>query len=155
VSVDPIVVTYNGGLNPELWDVNVCLSATQTTGNMIVYKTHDNGGTFDSDLPVVPLFTFTRQSDSEERALDGYPSYLDILEALDVPWEYASPDPSSCRSNFCAPNGYDQVGDLAEQGVISTCAETPVVPAMPRAATAVLIVAVASLGLYLIRRFAV
>jgi hypothetical protein len=154
VSVDPIVVTYNGGLDPELWDVRVCLSETQTTGNMLIDKTHANGGTFDSDLAVVPLFTFTRQSDSAERVLDGYPSYLDILEAVSVPWEYASPDPLSCRSNFCAPDEYEQAGLLAAQGLFSTCGGSEV-PAMPRAATAVLIVAVASLGAYLIRRLAV
>jgi hypothetical protein len=153
-SIDPITVTYNGGQSPELWDVDVCLSASQVTGNMLVNKTHPDGGTFDSDLPIVPLFVFSRQSDSAERVLDGALAGLsDILEAVGVPWEYASPDPLSCRSNFCAPDPYTQVGALMTHGLLSTCAEE--VPVLTRlsAATIALIVMLALVGVFLIRRF--
>jgi hypothetical protein len=71
VGVNPITVTYNGGLNPEEWNVAVCLSPSpQPVGSMTITKTHPDGGTFDSTLPVVPLFTFTRVSDGAVRELD-------------------------------------------------------------------------------------
>lgn len=64
-SVSPITVTYNGGQNPELWDVQVCLSsaAPQPQGTMTVRNGPcgcSEGGTFISDLPVLPKLTFTR-----------------------------------------------------------------------------------------------
>lgn len=150
-SIHPITVTYSGGLDPELWDVHVCLSPTQATGNMLINKTHPDGGDFESDLSVVPLFIFTRVSDSEERILDGFPNHMDILEAVDVPWEYADPAPLSCRSNFCAPDPYVQAGVLATQGLLSTCGDA--VPAMPTAGVIILIGVLASVGVYVIRRF--
>lgn len=60
VSSSPITVTFNGGQNPELWDVRVCLSdLPQPQGTMTINHTHSNGGTFDSSLPVQPKFIFT------------------------------------------------------------------------------------------------
>ncbi len=60
VSVDPITVTYNGGQNPESWDVEVYLSTTlpQPVGTMTITKTHDDGGTFESTFGVIPRFVF-------------------------------------------------------------------------------------------------
>ncbi len=77
-SIEPIVVTYHGGLDPELWDVEVDLSTEPgTRGEAMVFKVHANGGTFDSFLPVQPRYTFTRQSDAMTVELDtglaGYP----------------------------------------------------------------------------------
>lgn len=153
-SVSPITVTYNGGLYPELWDVDICLSASQVTGDMLINKTHPNGGTFDSDLPIVPLFVFTRQSDGEERILDGASAGIsDILVAVEVPWEYASPDPLSCRSNFCAPDPYTEVGALMTHGLLPTCGEEVPVLTRSSAATIALIAMLALVGVYLIRRF--
>ncbi len=61
VSVEPIIVTYNGGQDPEEWDVHIELSpGPQQPGPLTATKTHENGGTFDSTLFVQPLFTFTR-----------------------------------------------------------------------------------------------
>ncbi len=61
VSLDPVVVTFNGGQNPEEWDLHVTLSQfPQQQGIMDVQKHHANGGTFVADLPVTPLFTFTQ-----------------------------------------------------------------------------------------------
>ncbi|MFQ5599222.1 MAG: hypothetical protein ACE5G2_01570, partial [Candidatus Krumholzibacteriia bacterium] len=54
-STEPITVTYNGGMNPELWDVDVHLSQLpQPQGTMTITKNHPNGGFFSSDLPVLP-----------------------------------------------------------------------------------------------------
>lgn len=76
-SVNPITVTYNGGLNPELWRVDIGLSQNfiQQQGSVTATKTHANGGTFDSVMPVRPRLTFTRQSDSAMRTLDDGRSY--------------------------------------------------------------------------------
>jgi len=47
-----------GGLG-TLWDVEVTLSGIQSTGFMTIFKTDNDGGTFDAVLPVDPLLTFT------------------------------------------------------------------------------------------------
>jgi hypothetical protein len=154
VSTNPITVTYNGGLNPELWDMYVGLSASQINGNALIRKTHANGGTFDSDLPVVPTFVFVRQSDAAERTLDGGspPLWTETLEVLDEPWEYFEPAPLSCRSNFCAPGPYVQTGVKFTQGLLSTCAEP--VPAARSTAIILFAAALAGIGLFAMRRFA-
>ncbi|MBK8266936.1 MAG: hypothetical protein IPK83_00965 [Planctomycetes bacterium] len=61
VSCQPITVTYNGGQNPEQWNIAVGLSPTPApngtlTGTMLT----PTGGTFDSVLFVQPVFTFNR-----------------------------------------------------------------------------------------------
>ena len=59
VSVEPIVVTYMGGQNPELWDVVVGLSdLPQVLGVMEIVQFDPTGGIFNSILPVLPKFTF-------------------------------------------------------------------------------------------------
>jgi hypothetical protein len=71
VSVMPITVTY-GGLDPEDWNVQVDLSETvPPPGHFTATKTHENGGTFTSDLNVQPRFVFTKVLDpGEVRELD-------------------------------------------------------------------------------------
>ncbi|MBD3258166.1 hypothetical protein GF377_07010 [candidate division GN15 bacterium] len=59
-SVDPVTVTYNGGQDPETWDVRVVLSGDpQPVGGMDVTRGCEEGGTFDLSLPVHPKFIFT------------------------------------------------------------------------------------------------
>ncbi len=71
VSIQPITVTYNGGFNPESWNVAVCLSATpQAQGTMTIRRDCADGGTFDSSLPVRPKFVFSRTSPAAIRVLD-------------------------------------------------------------------------------------
>lgn len=71
VSAQPITVTYNGGQNPESWNVKVCLSATaQTQGSMTIRRTCTDAGTFDATLPVRPKFVFTRTSPPATMTLD-------------------------------------------------------------------------------------
>lgn len=78
-SASPIIVTENGGQNPQPWDVELDLSVNpQPQGTMTATKTHDNGGTFDAVLPVQPRFTFTRvENPGDIRILDtgleGFP----------------------------------------------------------------------------------
>ena len=70
-SIDPIDVTY-GGQNPEPWDVKVRLSdsAFQPPGLLTIRKEHGNGGTFDAQIPVQPLFVFTRVADGTRCVID-------------------------------------------------------------------------------------
>lgn len=90
-SVQPITVTYNGGMNPELWNVSVHLSsaAPQQQGSMTIRREKAEGGSYDSSLPVLPKFTFTRISDSAVRTLDcglggcGGPI---VLQLTNSPW---------------------------------------------------------------------
>ena len=88
VSMEPITVQCGGG-DPDQWDVNVGLSPTQPSkGRMTIHHGTD-GGTFDSQLPVVPLFTFTRISDGTTLMLDGWDLPPQILQAEGVPWRNA------------------------------------------------------------------
>jgi hypothetical protein len=72
VSVGPIIVTSDGGQNPQEWDVKVVLSSMPAIpGGVSAEKTSDNGGTYDITLEVYPLLTFTRVSDGYTRTLDS------------------------------------------------------------------------------------
>ena len=110
VSTEPITVTYNGGQNPEEWDIHVSLNPIEPSlGSMDVTKTHDNGGTYDVVLVVYPKFTFTRVSDESEVELEDFSLYQNSFLAEEgVPWEYdlAGLDCPDCTSNF-AP-GYSE-----------------------------------------------
>ncbi|MCP4593866.1 MAG: hypothetical protein GY842_24290 [bacterium] len=94
--VDPITVTFNGGQDPELWDVpTVGLSEVHTDvntnndppmGSLTVTKTHCNGGTYTSVLHVQPRFTFTKVgAPGEVRVLDTGLEGIDpvLLEQTD------------------------------------------------------------------------
>jgi hypothetical protein len=66
-SVVPIAVTV--GTEQQEWDVAVDLSRVQPPhGQMTIVRTSDQGGTFDSQLFVLPRFTFTHGD--ETRVLD-------------------------------------------------------------------------------------
>lgn len=109
VSTNPITVTYNGGQNPELWEVMKSLSPTPSgPGSKDLHHSIPDGGTFDSQLPVRPQFTFRRLSDNTIRTLDAgapaFSSFFDVFVEIDAPWRHTS-DPSEvaqpgCKSNF-------------------------------------------------------
>jgi hypothetical protein len=90
-SVEPITVTYNGGQMPEQWDVTVDLSAvTPPVGTVTATKTHCNGGTYGSELNVMPRFTFTGVVDpGTVRVLDtglvGM-DHITLSQTNDHPW---------------------------------------------------------------------
>jgi len=93
-STHPITVTYDGGQDPELWDVKVCLSSvdTQHIGSMIIRHECSDGGTFDATLPVTPRFIFTRQSDLEQRVLDlGDDPTVISFQTVCGRWTYFDP----------------------------------------------------------------
>ena len=73
VSAAPVIVTFNGGLNPEPWDVTVELSPTapSTPGVLSALLTHANGGTYSTNLIFSPRFTFTEVANAANvRVLD-------------------------------------------------------------------------------------
>lgn len=128
VSIQPIVVTFNGGQNPELWDVRLGLSQMpQAPGQMNVTKLNSLGGTFDSVLPVLPKFVFEPVGGGTTRELDfGLLGMQPVqFQAQDVPWVYGNPPATSCTSNFCVnPNNLTVEQSLdAQHGVISICLE--------------------------------
>ncbi len=102
VSAQPITVTFNGGQNPQLWDLNVCLSSqvSQQQGTMTLRKTCDQGGTFDSQLPVTPKLVFIRQSDFAVRVLDPAPPIF--LRAQSSRWVH---DPAPSLNVISIPPG--------------------------------------------------
>ena len=72
VSCRPIIVTFNGDQNRQLWDVRLERSTQpQERGVMAITLDDSGGGTFDATLPVTPRFTFTRQSDGRTQTLDA------------------------------------------------------------------------------------
>jgi hypothetical protein len=80
----PITVTYNGGQNPESWNVDVALSPSpQPVGSMTIRPSTKNFGDFDLSVSVLLRLTFTR-------VLDGVTQVLDLpsldLHATFVPW---------------------------------------------------------------------
>ncbi len=160
VSVNPITVTYNGGLNPELWNVEITLSPSlASTGTMTIRKEHANGGTFDAAILLQPYFTFTRVSDSEVRTLDGAGIHEDLIEALGVPWVYADPNLAcpSCVTNFIPghdgvnPVNYTLTGSSSLHTVRCGCIQTPI-PTLSQWGLAAVLTILLTLGIYLLAR---
>ena len=115
VSCAPITVTSNG-MYPELWDVTVGLSATGPVpqGTMTVTKTHTNGGTFDADFYVQPVFTFTKVSDPGQvrvfdTGLEGIPPTH--LSTAAAPWLQVVPGASTCSPDFAPGYRTDESSD--------------------------------------------
>jgi hypothetical protein len=66
ISTSPITVTYDGGQNPEEWQVDICLSSIgyPPSGFMYINRHCDSGGSFTVDFsdPIFLKATFTRVS---------------------------------------------------------------------------------------------
>ena len=75
VSTQPITVTF-GGEAEQQWNLGVALSsqAPQQTGSMQIWRGCDQGGTFKSQLPVVPKFIFERVDRTLGLVLDPRPA---------------------------------------------------------------------------------
>lgn len=107
-SCEPIIVTQNGGQNPQQWNVSVGLSKlTPPPGSIELTRTHQNGGIFTAEFSVQPVFTFTQvDSPSNVRILDtaelGTPPVF--LETIgQAPWVFQlSPGSTvfTCGVNF-------------------------------------------------------
>ena len=61
-SAQPIVVTYNGGQNPDPWSVQMQVNPNtpQAPGAMTLTRSSEQSGTFTFDLPVASEVTFRR-----------------------------------------------------------------------------------------------
>ena len=154
VSVAPITVTYNGGQNPELWDIEVELSQLpQPQGQMTINRTHANGGTFDTNLPVMPRFTFTHLT--QVRVLDfGVEALPPVqLNGVGDPWEDKDPIPGSCTSNWCPTPGGPLVlsGPIAQHGAYPVCLALPI-PVLSPGMAIVLFVLLLVAGAWLMLR---
>lgn len=94
-SVEPITVTYNGGLNPEAWDVHVCLSDfPQGEGQMTIQQCLLDGGVASWSFPLQRKFVFTRVGlPSDVRILDTGAAGMEpvMVSSGIVPWVYWDP----------------------------------------------------------------
>jgi hypothetical protein len=160
VSASPITVTYNGGLNPEQWNVEIALSPSLASlGTMLIRQEHANGGTFDAEIYLQPYFTFTRVSDSQVVTLDGAGTYEDLISAINIPWVYSDPDLAcpSCVTNFLPGHNGNQLVDYTYFGtssmhtVHSGCAQNPI-PTLSQWGLAIVLTLLLLAGGYLIVR---
>jgi len=117
VGCGPITVTYNGGQNPELWTVTVFLDGPQPTGNLTATKTNDNGGTFDTFLPVRPGFEFRRVSDGLTRIFT--PGVVQALTSAGTQWTQSPPPYGTC-----GPVGFHP-GSSMGQCCVEACHSVP------------------------------
>jgi hypothetical protein len=99
VSCAPITVVLENGAS-ELWDVQVTHDPTGVPqGSMTITKTHPNGGTYDADFTVQPVFTFTRPSDGTVRILTSVQWPFQTVGGSN--WVHVSPlQPNPCGINF-------------------------------------------------------
>jgi hypothetical protein len=71
VATQLIEVTYDGGQNPELWELGLDLNIEdQQPGVMGLMRTSRAGGTAEAQIPILAKLSFVRMSDSAERTLE-------------------------------------------------------------------------------------
>jgi uncharacterized repeat protein (TIGR01451 family) len=118
-SLHPITVDCGSG--EEEWTLDVSLVAPQPLGAMTITRTHQNGGTFTSSLPVIPHMTFTRVSDGTIQCETDGPQ-IDLL-ADAHPWVHESVNPHldipGCTSNFIPDAVVEEIALLVRHGVFS------------------------------------
>lgn len=113
-SVQPFQVECNS--EQQLWLLDVTVGPGQPVGQMEIFRTHPNGGFFNSQLPVQPQLTFTRIDDGPPQVVLSNPSPQYILNASNVPWSYNYPPGTleipGVTSNFIA--GVDPITSQIE-----------------------------------------
>lgn len=99
VSCQPIVVTYNGGTNPQPWAVQIHAMPGISQGFMTLVKETPDGGFFESFFDVFLLVQFTNLQDpSDIREMDLPPI---SLHASGAPWQHLDPTGGLlCGDNF-------------------------------------------------------
>ena len=142
VSVQPIIVTYNSNTSHETWDVRVDLSPTlPSQGHInITWNSHNTGGTFSTQLPVVPRFTFRRLPDGLTKQLDAgailTPTSLNklVLTATGIPWRNGCKLPAlavpALSTNFCP--GEKPSGKLVDTHLQAQLVNHDIYPVQPR-----------------------
>lgn len=132
-STSPIVVTYNGGLTPEAWDVIVRRSAmTPVSGVLTATKTWCNGGTYTNLLNVQPKLTFVKVgSPGTTAVLDtgvlGMPP-VTLSSPGPIPWVHDLDPRTTIAAELCTtfhPGVVDTVGtsncDCNGNGIRDAC----------------------------------
>ena len=110
-STEPIEVRI--GQRVEAWNVQVDLSSAKSSaGTMTITKTSKEGGVFDSELTVFPVFRFTRTCDGKEKILDtgSLPLPPELVAKMAMrsyatPWRHEVPGTlriSGLNDNFVA-----------------------------------------------------
>jgi len=102
-SAQPFTVVCEGETQQWMLDVTVD-PEQQQPGQMQIRKTHENGGTFNGQLPVKPIFVFTRVDDDPPLLiceLEPPP----VIFQIEGPWVHQSNDfplleIPGCTSNF-------------------------------------------------------
>lgn len=101
-STEPIIVMCDD--EPTQWQIQATLSDTPSPmGSLTATKTHDNGGTAQTVLPVLLKLTFTNVSQSSvQRTLDFGDSGLDAVEfEADMHWvHYVDGDQTASGTGF-------------------------------------------------------
>jgi len=103
-STVPITVTFNGGQDPEEWDVQVDLSTEpQSTGSMTIRHGCTAGGDFDSSLPVLPRLTFSKVADpifslELDFGLNGIDGF--VVEDINAGWNHTGSGPAGSTNFF-------------------------------------------------------
>jgi hypothetical protein len=115
VSVNPITVTYDGGTNPESWNVRWVISPVPPIPSGQMTATHLTylGGTFDAQLPVNPRFEFVKVQPQPEPPL-VFDGNLENFVVTAGPWSHSGPDGIThhpCNSDFfpAVQNGTDNL----------------------------------------------
>jgi hypothetical protein len=85
------VVTYNGGMSPETWHLDVHSSTNQSSGSISVTLEDAFGGVFSSSLPVIGRLVFTNFSTGEVRVLED-PSCEINFGSPSTAWSLAAAD---------------------------------------------------------------
>lgn len=82
------VITFNGGGNPQVWDLDVYAAGNQNSGTMSITLEDDFGGTYTSSLPVVARLVFTRGA---SQVVIEDPACEIHFDSASRPWSVAAP----------------------------------------------------------------
>jgi len=93
VSLEPIMVTFNGGPDSGQFNVQVCLSsvAPQEPGWMAIAHKREMGGTFNAYLPVIPKFNFQKVSGTGNATAEHDPGSCFEYTVCNGFWSHSAP----------------------------------------------------------------
>ncbi len=133
VSCSPITVVTNG--EDVLWDVQVSLSGDPVPpGQLTATKEHLNGGTFNADFFVKPVFIFTQVGNPGEIRIYGDDEPLapkQFITTQDMPWTTSPPitNPGGCGGPDFFPGievlNIQQSGDNSRLGQRAAGSSSP------------------------------
>ena len=151
VSIEPITVTYGGG-SPEKWNVMMTIDPfNQSLGSMTIDHTSSEGGTFYSNLTILPTINFNP-------VVTVTPTrskfFTDSLSSYPCTWTHSPPTGFLMGSNFYPgglPGSPNQLNHLFYNGSRLDM-ELALVPIPEPGTLAFLISGLAASGLFFLRR---